>query len=167
MDWRRWTRHLFATRGGLRRAFPPSTLAAIESAITETERLHSGEVRFAIEAALEPAHALQGRKPRDRALEVFAALGVWDTEANNGVLIYVLLADRDVEIVADRGYNGRVALQEWSAICEAMDVRFRAGEFEGGAVECVRRVGELLARHFPLTPGARNPDELPNRPTLL
>lgn len=167
MDWGRWFRHLFSTRGDMLRAFPPATLGAIEAAITETERMHSGEVRFAIEAALEPSEVWVGRSPRERALQVFAALGVWDTEANNGVLIYVLLADHDVEIVADRGFNGRVALEEWAAICDAMDARFRAGDFEGGAVECVRLVGGVVARHFPLAPGARNPDELPNRPALL
>jgi uncharacterized membrane protein len=109
----------------------------------------------------------RGNTPRQRALEVFAALGVWDTAANNGVLIYVLLADRDVEIVADRGFNGRVSLDEWQAICIAMDARFQAGDYESGAVECVRRVGEIIARHFPVQPGDRNPNELPNRPTLL
>jgi len=167
MDWGRWFRHLFSTRGDMLRAFPPSTLGAIEAAIAATERMHSGEVRFAIEASLEPHDIWHGLTPRQRALRVFAALGAWDTEANNGVLIYVLLADRDVEIVADRGFNGKVPPEEWSAICDAMDIRFRAGDFEGGAVECVRLVGEVVARHFPLAPGARNPDELPNRPTLL
>jgi len=167
MDWKRWFRHVFSTRSSLLRAFPDSTLSAIEAAVTQTEQMHSGEVRFAIEAALEPARVWRGDTPRQRALEVFAALGVWDTAANNGVLIYVLLADRDVEIVADRGYNGRVGLDEWRAICEAMDARFRAGDYESGAVECVRRVGEIVARHFPVQPGDRNPNELPNRPTLL
>jgi uncharacterized membrane protein len=167
MDWKRWFRHAFTTRRSLRRAFPDSALSAIESAVAATELLHSGEVRFAIEAALHPSRVWLGHTPRQRALEVFAALGVWDTAANNGVLIYVLLADRDVEIVADRGFNGRVSLDEWQAICLAMDARFRAGEYESGAVECVRRVGEIVARHFPVQPGDRNPNELPNRPTLL
>jgi len=167
MDWGRWFRHLFATRADLGRAFPPQALAAIEAAITATEQAHSGEVRFAIEASLEPGEVWGGRTPRDRALEVFAGLGVWDTEANNGVLVYVLLADHDMQIVADRGFNGRVAPEEWTAICDAMEVRFRAGDYAAGAVEGVRRVGEVVARHFPLQPGSRNPDELPNRPTLL
>jgi uncharacterized membrane protein len=167
MDWKRWSRHVFSTRRSLLRAFPDSTLSAIEAAVTETERLHSGEVRFAIEAALEPARVWRGHTPRERALEVFAALGVWDTEANNGVLIYVLLADHDVEIVADRGYNARVGPDEWRTICDAMDARFQGGDYESGAIECVRRVGEIVARHFPVQPGGRNPNELPNRPTLL
>jgi hypothetical protein len=115
MDWGRWFRHLFSTRGDMLRAFPPSTLGVIEAAITDTERMHSGEVRFAIEASLEPHDIWHGLTPRQRALRVFAALGAWDTEANNGVLIYVLLADRDVEIVADRGFNGKVRPEEWSA----------------------------------------------------
>jgi len=167
MDWSRWFRHTFATGGAVRRAFPPQTLASIEAGIDASERLHCGEIRVAIEGALEPSEIARGKAPRERALEVFAALGVWDTDANNGVLIYVLLADRDVEIVADRGFNGKVRSEEWSAICDAMDMRFRAGDFEGGAVECVRLVGEVVARHFPIAPGVRNPDELPNRPTLL
>jgi len=167
MDWGRWFRHLFSTRRGMRRAFPAAALSAIESAIAASERHHAGEIRFVVEAALEPHEVWQGRTPRARALAVFAALGVWDTEANNGVLIYVLLADRDLEIVADRGFNGRVSAEEWAAICGAMEERFRAGDYESGAVEAVRRVGELVARHFPLQPGGRNPDELPNRPTLL
>jgi len=167
MDWKRWFRHAFSTRRDLLRTFPDSTLSAIESAVTATEQLHSGEVRFAIEAALDPSRVWLGHTPRQRALEVFAALGVWDTAANNGVLIYVLLADHDVEIVADRGFNGRVGPDEWRAVCDAMDARFRAGEYEPGAVECVRRVGEIVARHYPVQPGDRNPDELPNRPTLL
>jgi uncharacterized membrane protein len=167
MDWGRWLRHLFSSRGGLRRAFPSPTLAAIENAIAASEQKHSGELRFAIEASLEPVDALRGKTPRARALEVFAALGIWDTEANNGVLIYVLLADRDVEIVADRGFNERVSRAEWSAICDAMEDRFRAGDYEAGAVAGVGLAGDLVTRHFPLQPGARNPNELPNRPTLL
>jgi uncharacterized membrane protein len=167
MDWRRWFRHLFSTRSDLRRAFPPATLAAIEAAITECELMHSGEVRFAIEASLEPGEVWAGRTPRSRAMEVFAGLGVWDTHANNGVLVYVLLADHDLEIVADRGFNGRVGAEEWTAICDAMEVRFRAGDFAGGAVESVRRVGEIVARHFPPEPGGRARNELPDRPAVL
>jgi uncharacterized membrane protein len=167
MDWRRWFRHLFATHASLLRAFPVSTLSAIESAITASEQRHAGEIRFAIEAALEPVEVWRGRTPRARALRVFAALGVWDTEANNGVLIYVLLADRDVEIVADRGFNGRVSEDEWSRVCRVVEASFRAGDHEAGAIEAVRLVGEIVTRHFPAQPGGRNPNELPNRPALL
>jgi len=167
MDWKRWFRHLFTTRAALRREFPPGTLAAIEAAVAESERHHSGEIRVAIETALDPAQVRHGRSPRQRALEVFARLSVWDTEANNGVLIYVLLADRDVEIVADRGYNGRVSDEEWASVCRAMESGFRAGRFEQGTLEGIARVSDLVAGHFPAGSGSRNPDELSNRPAIL
>lgn len=167
MDWKRLFRHVFSTRGELRRAFPLSTLDAIEGAITASEKLHGAEIRFAIEGALDPHEIWRGKAPRERALEVFTRLGVWDTEANNGVLIYVLWADRDVEIVADRGYNLRVGGEEWAGICRAMERLFKAGDYQAGALEGVRLVGELLAKHFPPLPGGRDEDELPNRPAVL
>jgi len=151
----------------LRRAFPPAALAAIERAIDESERSHAGEIRFAVEAALDPGHVRAGRTPRDRALEVFAQLAVWDTDANNGVLIYVLLADRVVEIVADRGFNRRVAPGQWSTVCADMERHFRAGNFREGALVGVREVGRIIATHYPKQPGQRDEDELPNRPALL
>jgi uncharacterized membrane protein len=167
MDWRRWFRHLFATRTALHRAFPAESLDAIERAVDASELAHSGEIRFAVEGALEPGEIWHGKPPRARALEVFAALGVWDTAENNGVLIYVLLADHDVEIVADRGFNERVTREEWSAVCERMEREFRAGRFREGAVAGVEDVGRIIARHFPQRPGQRDEDELPNRPALL
>jgi len=167
MDWRRWFRHSFALRSTLRRAFPTGTLDDIERAIDESELVHRGEIRFAIESSLEPGAALHGKAPRARALEVFAALGVWDTNENNGVLIYVLLADRDVEIVADRGFNEIVPREQWSTVCDHMEQEFRAGRFREGAVAGVQDVGRIVARHFPRRPGERDRDELPNRPTLL
>ena len=167
MQWKRFFRHLFATRAALRRAFPDATLSAIEAAITQSEQRHTGEIRVAIEASLEPVEALRGRSPRNRALHVFAELGVWDTAANNGVLIYVLLADHDVEIVADRGCNDRVSSGEWANICRAMESGFGEARFEQGMLDGVGRVGDLLAEYFPAGPGSRNPDELPNRPAIL
>jgi uncharacterized membrane protein len=167
MDWSRWFRHVLATRGALRRAFTVEALDAIEQAVAESELRHSGEIRVAIEGALEPGDVWHGKTPRERALEVFAALGVWDTEANNGVLIYVLLADHDVEIVADRGFNGLVSSAEWQAACEDMEREFRAGRFREGGVVGVEDVGMIIARHFPQLPGQRDEDQLPNRPRLL
>lgn len=167
MDWGRWFRHLFATRTALRRAFSLDSLEAIERAVDESERQHSGEIRVAIEGSLEPGEVWRGKAPRERALEVFAALGVWDTVANNGVLVYVLLADRDVEIVADRGFNELVPQEQWSAVCDHMEQEFRAGRFREGAVAGVQDVGRIVARHFPRRPGERDRDELPNRPALL
>jgi uncharacterized membrane protein len=116
---------------------------------------------------LEPGEVARGKLPRQRALEVFAALGVWDTEANNGVLIYVLLADRDVEIVADRGFNGRVTPAQWAAVCEDMKREFRAGRYAEGVVAGVEDVGRIIGAHYPQRPGQRDEDELPNRPALL
>jgi uncharacterized membrane protein len=167
MDWSRWFRHTFATRGPVGRAFPPDALRQIEAAVDASERLHSGEIRVAIEGALEPGEIAQGKTPRARALEVFAALGVWDTEANNGVLVYVLLADHDVEIVADRGFNGLVAAAEWAAVCEDMQREFRAGRFASGVIAGVEDVGRIIGAHYPQRPGQRDQDELPNRPALL
>ncbi|HEX5649162.1 MAG TPA: TPM domain-containing protein [Steroidobacteraceae bacterium] len=167
MDWKRLFRHTVARRGTLRAAFPVATLEAIERAIAESELAHSAEIRFAIEGALEPGEVWLGKTPRQRALEVFAALGVWDTEANNGVLVYLLLADRDVEIVADRGFNGKVSAAEWSTVCDAMERDLRAGKYEAAALDGVRAASTLLARHFPPVPGGRDQDELPNRPAVL
>ena len=167
MDWSRWFRHTFATGGTVRSAFPPEALRQIEAAVTASERRHTGEIRVAIEGALEPGEVASGKSPRARALEVFAALGVWDTAANNGVLIYVLLADHDVEIVADRGFNDRVTAAEWNVVCEHMQREFRAGRYASGMVAGVESVGRIIGAHYPQLPGRRDEDELPNRPALL
>jgi uncharacterized membrane protein len=165
MDFRRILRHLATSPLAARRAFPGHALAAIEAAIAEAERSHAGEIRFAVEGALELGALLRGQAPRERALAAFGSLGVWDTEHNNGVLIHVLLADRDVEIVADRGVSARVGTGELEAVCRVMESAFREGRFEEGAVQGVRALGELLARHFPRQAGER--DELPDRPVIL
>ena len=156
-------RHLFTTGWGLRRAFDAATLQAIELAIADTERAHGGEIRFAVEASRGAIDVMRGVTPRQHALHVFARLGMWDTEANNGVLIYVSWADRDVEIVADRGFNGRVTGQEWAQVCHHMEQAFARGAARQAAVEGIQAVGALIARHFP----AVDRNELPNRPVLL
>ena len=165
----RLIRHTAATHWRTRMMFPGATLDAIEQAIARVERLHRGEIRFAIETALAPLHILNGMSPRARALDVFAHLRVWDTTHNNGVLIYVQLADRVVEIVADRGFEGRVSSAEWEAVCRLMEEHFRAGRFEAGSVAGVDAIGNLLGRHFPpdLERSVRSPNQLPDRPTLL
>jgi uncharacterized membrane protein len=161
----RWLAHLLTTNWPLRRRFPPATLAAIRGAIAEGERVHGGEVRVAIEACLGLRSLMAGQAARARAVEVFTELRVWDTEANNGVLIYLLLADCDIEIVADRGFAGRVSAAEWEAVCRAMEAHFQAGRFEAGAVEGIRRISNLIARHYP--PQARDVNELPDAPAVL
>lgn len=163
---RRLLRHLLTTRHALRRAFPREALGRIEAAVHAGETLHDGEVRFAVEADLELPALLAGGTARQRAIELFSLLGIWDTERNNGVLIYVLFADRDVEIVADRGFNPAVSGAEWRAICEEMRGHFSRGEFEAGAVGGIEAVSRLMARHFPAQPGKAQ-DELPDRPVLL
>lgn len=156
-------RHLFTTGWGLRRAFDAATLQAIEQAIADMERAHGGEIRFAVEASRGAIDLMRGVTPRQHALHAFAHLGMWDTEANNGVLIYVSWADRDVEIVADRGFNGRVTEQEWAQVCHHMEQAFARGAARQAVVDGIRAVGALIARHFP----AIDRDELPNRPVLL
>ena len=165
----RLIRHAAATHWRTRMVFPTSSLDAIEQAIARAEQTHAGEIRFAIETALTPLHILNGMTPRARALEVFAHLRVWDTEHNNGALIYVLLADRSVEIVADRGFEGRVGPTEWEAVCRLMEEHFRAGRFEAGSIAGVDAIGKLLMRHFPPNPQGAAPshNQLPDRPTLL
>jgi uncharacterized membrane protein len=161
----RWFRHLFASRAGTRRKFPDAVNAAIESAIRAAEQASSAEIRFVVETALDIAELKGALSPRDRALQVFAQLRIWDTELRNGVLIYVLAADRDVEIVADRAAAAKVPAAEWETVCRLIEGHFRAGRFETGAVAGVAAVGGLLERHFPAASVDR--DELPNQPTLL
>ena len=165
MDLARIARHLIAMPGAVRRAFPPAAMAAIEQAVARSETQHRGEVRFAVEAALDVSGLIAGQSARARAIEVFSQLGVWDTEDNNGVLIYLLLADRDVEIVADRGINAVVGAQEWEAICRAMEAALRRREFEPAVLGAIEAVTRLLARHFPPRAGDRN--ELANRPVTV
>lgn len=161
---RRLLTHLFYPSWRLRRAFPERTLKAIEQAVKESEQTHLGEIRVAIERALEPAQIWKRQSARERALEVFAQLHVWDSELNNGVLVYVLLADRDVEIVADRGIGARVEPQRWQAICHALEQAYATGDFENGTVRAIREISALLAQHFPVE--RENPNELPDKPVV-
>jgi uncharacterized membrane protein len=161
----RTLRHLFATHWGTRRRFTPEVLKQIEDATIEIEAAHAGEIRFAIETALDLPELWADIGARARALQVFSQLGVWDTEGNNGVLIYVLRADRRVEIVADRGIASRVSAAEWAEVARAMEDAFRAGRFGPGCVAGIQAVGRLLAKHFPNAGGDR--DEQPNQPVLL
>ena len=158
-------RHLLSLPGAVSRAFSDQSLAAIEQAIRRGEQLHDGEIRIAVEPALDPLHLWRGKTARQRAIEVFAELGVWDTERNNGVLLYLLLADRDVEIVADRGFNGKVTAAEWEAVCRRMETSLREGRHREAVIAGIDAISEIVARHFPPTAGGRN--ELPDRPAAL
>lgn len=165
MDIRRVWRHLWCDRGVARRAFPSATMHRIEAAIAANEKRHDGELRFAVEASLPFGALARGVSARHRAIELFAQLRVWDTERNSGVLIYLLLADRRVEIVADRGIHRKVGDPAWESICGNMQRAFAAREFERGVLRAIDAIGDLLAAHFPPQPG--NPNELPNKPVIL
>lgn len=158
-------KHLLLPDWWLRRAFSAADLAAIGAAIAAGETSHRGELRFVVEGSLPLSALWRDHSARQRAVDLFAALRVWDTEENSGVLIYVQLADRRVEILADRGIAARVAQQEWDAICREMEKSFSDGQWRGGALWAVTRAGELLANHFPA--GDHNPNELPDQPLVL
>ena len=161
----RWLNHLVS--GSLaKRHFPPATLAAIQHAIADGESQHLGETVFAVEGSLAMTQLLRKATPRDRAGNAFAQLRVWNTEHNTGVLIYVLLADHAIEILADRGIAAQVDEDEWRAVCALMQQHFTAGEYQAGAIAGVNAVNAILAQHVPSN-GLANPDELPDRPVLL
>ena len=161
----RLLKHLFMPHWLLHKRFPASLLAEIEAAIRESEKQHSGEIRFAIEPALPLSLFRKGMSARQAAVAAFSNLRLWDTENNSGVLIYLLLADHDLEIVADRGIAAKVEQAEWDDIAHRMEQHYRVGDFRAGSLEGIQRVTELLARHFP--PGRFNPDELSNKPVIL
>ena len=165
MAFARAIRHLFSTRWGTRQRFTTDVRGRIEAAIAAVEGRHAGEIRFAVETAYDLPDLWYGTTPRERAVQVFGLLGVWDTADNNGVLIYVLMADRDVEIVADRAIAARVVQSDWDAVCRDMEGHFRAGRYAEAAEAGIAGVGELLARHFPAQGGDRN--EQPDAPVFL
>src|SRR5437764_2716573 len=132
MSIKRIAKHLLEHRWRVRKVFPPRVLASIERAIKASEATHAGQIRFVVEGALDGAPLLRNQSARHRALDVFSHLRIWDTAHNNGVLIYLLLADRDVEILADRGIDALVGPAEWRRICSMMETDFRNGSFEAG-----------------------------------
>jgi uncharacterized membrane protein len=165
MSIRRITRHLLQHHWRARRVFPKSVLGRIEQAIRQGEATHSGQVRFVVEGALDGGPLFRGQPARERALDVFSHLRIWDTAHNNGVLIYLLLADRDVEIIADRGIDAKVGAARWEQICRAMEAEFASSRFEHGVIAGIEAVSRELARHFP--PGGAHPNELPDAPVVM
>ena len=165
MGIRRIGRHLVEHRWRARRDFPPRVLAAIERAIKTGEATHSGQVRFVVEGALDGAPLFRDQPARERAIDIFAKLRIWDTTHNNGVLIYLLLADRDVEIVADRGIDAKVGAAGWQKICTEMETDFKTRNFERGVIRGIEAVSRQLAKYFPAHGGG--PNELPDAPVVI
>ena len=165
MNLKRVLLHLCSGGVAVRRAFPRGSLEAIERAIRTAEIQHNGQIRFAVEAGLDVRPLLAGQSARERALEVFSQLRIWDTEHNNGVLIYLLLADHDVEIVADRGINAKFGKEIWEQICHQMEAAFREGKFEQGVITGIHSVSRQLAQHYPAS--GINANELADTPIVL
>ncbi|MFT3954450.1 MAG: TPM domain-containing protein [Piscinibacter sp.] len=159
-------KHRWLDERDLARALDETTLARIEARVAASERRHGGEIRVCAEAGLPLSYLWRGATARERAVTMFGKLRVWDTERNNGVLIYLLLAEHRIEIVADRGLNRHVDATQWAAVMERMRGAFRQGAFEAGLNDAIDAVDALLVQHFPLAPGEHNPNELSDRPEL-
>ena len=166
MNWlKRFFRHVWMSPAIRRRQFPQATLDAIERAVAGGEKAHRGQVRFVVEAELSTGQLWAGITARQRAIDVFSMLRVWDTEENNGVMVYVLLADRKVEIVADRGVHRQVGDERWRAICKEIETLYRQDDFLNGSVTGIEKISAELARCFPARGGEMN--ELPDKPVVL
>jgi uncharacterized membrane protein len=167
--WQRWSRllrHLWSEPSHLPRQLGVGTTQRVQLAVQASELRHSGEIRVCIEAGLPMSYAWRDASPRERAVALFGKLRVWDTEANNGVLIYLLMADRAIEIVADRGLHKQVSDEQWQAIVAHMHDDFQAERFEAGLLAAVTAVDELLVRYFPRLADAHDVNELPDDPVL-
>lgn len=164
--WLRLLKHRLLDERDTERALGPDGLARVQARVAASEKRHTGEIRVCLEAGLPLSYLLRGASARERAVTLFGKLRVWDTEANNGVLIYVLLADHAIEIVADRGLARQVQSPQWLAVIERMRASFRAGRFEEGLHAAIDAVDGLLAERFPLAPGEANANELPDTPDL-
>lgn len=164
--WLRIFRHRWLDEADARRALPPSVLQHLAAQVADSERRHTGEIRIYVEAGLPFSYLWRDATARERAIALFGKLGVWDTEQNNGVLIYLLLAEHAIEVVADRGLSRHVSPAQWQEIVHGMREAFRAGRYEEGLRQAVDAVTELLVRHFPAVGGQANPNELPDHPVL-
>jgi uncharacterized membrane protein len=163
---RRFVRHLYYEARGVGPVFSRDALKRIEIAIANSELSHTAEVRVAVEASLTLRELFYKKTPRSRALEAFSLLKVWDTAQNNGVLIYINVADRAVEIIADRGFEHRLSQKYWQRLCSEMVAGFQKDVFEHSIIHCVQALSKDLAAHFP-SRGESNPNELPNEPVIL
>ena len=167
---RRWRRLLVnrcADAGDIRTRLPQAALDRLAAQVAASEQHHGGELRICIEAGLPWSYIRRDATARDRALTLFGKLRVWDTEHNNGILIYLLLAERAIELVADRGLNVRVDSDQWTKIAAELSQTLAAQQFEQGLTQAIDALSALLIAHFPATPGQRDRNELPNEPVVL
>ncbi|MDZ7591268.1 MAG: TPM domain-containing protein [Rubrivivax sp.] len=164
--WLRLFKHRWLDETDTARALDSEALQRLEARVAASERHHSGEIRLCVEAGLPLSYLWRGATARERAVAMFGKLRVWDTDANNGVLIYLLLAEHAIEIVADRGLARQVPQAHWDALVGGMREAFRAGRFEAGLAQAIDAVDAMLVRHFPLGAGEPNPNELPDRAHL-
>jgi uncharacterized membrane protein len=162
-----WLRHLWLDTGDCRRQLPAHALARLEQAVRTSEARHLGELRICVEAGLSLPRLWRGQSPRERAIECFGLLRVWDTEHNNGVLIHLLLADHRIEVVADRGLSQRVPPETWQALADRLGEALAQGQTEAGLQQAIALVGELLHAHFPAPADGANPNELPDAIVLI
>lgn len=162
---KRLYRHLFILPSAVERHFSSAVMRRIEDAIAGSEKTHLGEIRFAVESNLPFLDIVRKKSAQQRAVEVFSQLRVWDTEQNNGVLIYLLLADHDFEILADRGVHHHVGTLGWQRISHEMEALFRQGRFEAGVLHGITQISNLLIKHYPVA--GKNDDELPNAPVII
>ncbi len=160
--WLRMARHLWQDEGDSRRALGAAGLQPLQARVAQSEQSHGGEIRVCVEAGLPFSYLWRRATARERALTMFGKLRVWDTEHNNGVLIYLLLAEHRIEIVADRGLNARVSVAQWEGVTAGMAAAFQSGQIEGGLNHAIDAVGAWMQEHFPLAPGQANRNELPN-----
>jgi len=159
-------KHRWVDEDDVRRALPPEALQRVGARVTASEHGHSGEIRVCVEPGLPLSYLWRGATARDRAVTLFGKLRVWDTEHNNGVLIYLLFAEHRIEIVADRGLNRHVPPGQWQALLAGMADAFQAGRFEEGLLAAVDAVDALLDRHFPIVEGTERRNELPDAPVV-
>ncbi len=163
---RRILKHRWLDDGESNRAIPADMVERLMRRVAASEQRHTGEIRICVEAGLPLSYLWRGAPARERAITLFGKLRVWDTELNNGVLIYMLLADHAIEIVADRGLNHRVTDAQWKAMAANLGAAIRAGSYEDGLTHALQEVSALLVTHFPPAPGQDSRDELPNRPIV-
>jgi len=164
--WLRLLKHRRLDERDAKRVLDAAALQRIEARVAASEVLHGGEIRVCVEAGLPLSYLRRNATARERAVAMFGKLRVWDTEHNNGVLIYLLLAEQAIEIVADRGLARHVDAAAWQHIAATMSAAFKAGQFEAGLSQAINAVDAVLAKHFALAPGEANPNELPNAPYL-